>query len=73
MIYGIVYGSALISFAVIITTYNMVENKMPLGKFRSDLYQLSRLYFFFFICYYILKAGKWMVKKIVAGFKKVVR
>lgn len=73
VINGFVYGLALVSFIVLITSYIAGKHSVSSGKFWSDLYQLSLLYIFFFVSYYALVSGYWLLKKAIDGFKKVLR
>jgi hypothetical protein len=54
---------ALISFIVVITTYNHMADKPPLSKFRMDMYRLSALYLTCFVLYFLLRETLWVLLK----------
>ena len=73
IIYATVYALALLSFIVVIVTYPKVEDKIHLNKFNGDLYQVSELYLFFFICYYVFESVIWLINKIVSCVQKLFK
>ncbi|WP_345954005.1 SMI1/KNR4 family protein [Mucilaginibacter sp. PAMB04168] len=60
---AIIYSLALVSFIVLITTYPLVKNGIPLSSHRSDLFIISRNFFTTFVYCFLLKGGLWLIKR----------
>lgn len=61
---------AVITLIIVVTTFKMVEDNIPLTKLRNDLYQFSILYFFFFVCYYVIAGIYWAIMKVFPASKR---
>jgi hypothetical protein len=67
---AIAYALAFVSLIVVLTAYYKIADKTRLDNFILDTYQLLGLYLFFAF-YHVLKAGKRLVKKLIAHFRKL--
>ena len=57
---------AVVALIFILLTYKLIENRIPVTKFRSDFCQFSVLYFSLFVCYYVMVGIYWVMRK---GFR----